>query len=94
MDTYTLYYSIYSEYAGHGPTKTKGFKSKEKAFAYFNTCKEDWFAKVKEQWDAYPHLKNDDDWYENKNLDEDFDEVANFGGQVNWTIFSFSLMKD
>ena len=94
MESYTLYYSIGTVFSGHGPTRTKSFDNEKAARAYYETCKADWYGKVKDQWDAYPHLKSDEDWYEDTNLDAELGEIANFGGEWNWRVFDFTLMKD
>jgi len=95
METYILFYSV--KYITE-PTrvKSKEFNSLQRAQAYYNACRADWYEKACKE---YQQSTNHSDYgrrfedYFKEYTNPEKDVLAEFGGEIGWTTYNFSLEK-
>lgn len=95
MATYILYYSV--RYITE-PTrvKTKEFDSLARAQRYYNACREDWYGKALSEYEKTINNENYRPRFEDyfrENVNPERDVLCEFGGELGWKTYSFSLER-
>lgn len=95
METYVIFYNINSLIA---PTKvrSKWFTSLQRAQSYYNICRADWYGKALKEYEETTNNENyrpkfDEFFKESVNPSKDV--LSEFGGEIGWTRYRFSLEK-